>query len=355
MSDIRYKVQKNRINKSLLRGFELIDGRNPIIKTEAALNNSLLVYPFDCGEKDGQWGRLKMDISKNETTAYYVYVAAVNEFAEIADISDKETVGHFMEGLGAKKFVNTSDLLLYDLEGRYLYVGIQVLGEEVELTLCNMIVDRLGDNFMNTFPTIYRERNSFFHRYMSVLSSVFNDLEEKIDELPELLDLDTCPVELLKVYGSWLGIDLGDSLFEEDIMRALVKEAYQLNRMKGSHWCLERITQLFLGDDGIIIERNQLSDVFSPEQLKEYNKIYGESKYDVTLLLHKNLSLQKRNQLMFLLDQFLPVRCKLHIVELNQLSGLDSHIYLDINAQVFNPMEGSLDNPGVLDNNLVLL
>ena len=56
---------------------------------------------------------------------------------------------------------------------------VEVMGEGVSIG--NIRVEAPGDNFMQTFPEVYREKNSFFHRYLSVYSSIYNDFQEKLD------------------------------------------------------------------------------------------------------------------------------------------------------------------------------
>jgi len=52
-------------------------------------------------------------------------------------------------------------VLLYGLNGRYLYLVLELIGLG-EGKITGMKVDSQGDNFMNTFPEIYRERGGYF-------------------------------------------------------------------------------------------------------------------------------------------------------------------------------------------------
>ena len=75
---------------------------------------------------------------------------------------------------------------------------------------------------------------SFFHRYMSIYSTLYMDFQEKIDNVADFLDINTAPAQLLPIFCGWMGLDVSGDFLTEDRLRTLVKEAYQLNRTKGT-------------------------------------------------------------------------------------------------------------------------
>ncbi len=382
MAGTSYSIRKNRIRRGYYPGFTLME-TGELVSTEAA-GHYLYLRAIDSGITDSLWGRLWFELECREDMVSYVYVAALNEDSFyrngkpvriedfLCDGKEPDAVKkEFFRQIHADRFVNKNDLLLYGLKGRYLYIAVEILGEGF-CRLDHMRVDLRGDNFMDTFPEIYRERNSFFHRFMSVFSSIYNDFLEDIDGLPGLLDLDTCPVELLPVYASWMGLDVGNDFLEEQPLRALVKEAYRLNRMKGTRAALERIASIVLGKEVLVLERNMMADyIESPhdvssghsvphaapvqgaflekEQLEELERLYGSSIYDVTILVGEMLSEVKKSQLMFLLEQFKPVRSRLHIICLKKTGRLDAYSYLDMNARIPEQGDGRLDASQELD------
>lgn len=207
---------------------------------------------------------------------------------------------------------------------------------------------------MNTFPEVYRERGSFFHRYLSVFSSIYEDFQEEIEELPRLLDLDTCPAFLLPVYASWLGLAVGDNFLEEPVLRTLVKEAFSLNRIKGTKAALLRIARIVLGEDVVVLERNVMGAYIEKEEVPQMNRLYGRTAQDVTILVGRPLTEVKRSQLLFLLEQFSPVRARLHVVCLKRACVLDSYSYLDWNAMVPWQGQGRLDREQEMDGAVCL-
>lgn len=350
MAEIRYSVKYNRIKRAYIEGFDAFeDGR---LQSKAAIHNVVFFKPIDTAIADNTFGRLNFILKKSGNVTLSVYVAASNFKYEIEDESVSSYIALF-DKLDAIKYVDMSDVLLYKLSGRYFYLGFEVAGEG-DISIEDIRIYQRGDNFMMTFPQIYHERDGFFHRFMSVFSSIHNDLDEEIEKLPELLDLDTCDVKLLPIYGRWLGIDVGDGFLKDDILRALVKESYELNKMKGTKYVLERISEIILGERGIIVERNSAQDYLSEDQVEQFNELYGDNLNDVTLMIKQCPDSITMSQLEYILEQFLPINCTLHIVRLLDGGAMDGHVYLDINASVYKTGEGLLDSSMGLDGNVTL-
>ncbi|MCR5748235.1 MAG: phage tail protein [Lachnospiraceae bacterium] len=361
----RYTIKKNRIKNGCVTGFSYTDDAKIAFYPEA-MYHSIFLKGIDGGDTGAKWGRLSFDVKSSENVVYYIYVLAVdrkeiyNEDSVIeldAFFSDKtiETPEKIamMKSFDPRRFVETNDCLLYDLNGRYLYVGIEAIGEG-ELELSNIVVDSVGDVFMDTYPEVYRERNSFFHRYVSIYSSIYTDFERDIAKLPKLLDLNTCPEELLIVYGGWMGLDLRGGFLEKEVLRNLVREAYSLNRMKGTKWALERILKIILGEDALIIEHNHVrgwikrDDVWMPENFRT------KGVYDVTILVKKHLTEELRHQLAFMIDQFKPVRTRINITQMDEMPTTDSNTYLDVNTKLPEEVGAVLDGDGNLNSNMIL-
>ena len=74
------------------------------------------------------------------------------------------------------------------------------------------------------------------------------DFQEKIDNVAELLNVETAPVQLLPVFCRWMGLDVSGDFLTEERMRTLVREAYQLNRTKGTKETLLRVCEIVLGE-----------------------------------------------------------------------------------------------------------
>lgn len=344
----RYQLGRSKWKKSRMQGFDVQGDR---LCKQHAKTAAIWFAGLDSGEPDCEWGRLsfcqrvgedtmvtvRVFASNQDMVQYQGKVVKVDDVLQDADVPP-ETKERLFTLSGGIERSGASDMLLAGQVGRYLWVWMEAAGEETA-ELWNIRVYIPGDYFFRTFPQIYQENNDFFKRYLSVFSTMYQDLQEEIDHIPAMLDADTAPPELLKVFAGWMGLDLGETLFTEQEQRALVKITPQLMAHKGTPWAIKRVVQLFTNDPAYLVERNLLE-----QSAAEGSALYGDSPYDFTLLLTCEPDQRLRQRLRFLFDQLCPLRSTYRIVFLKEHSGLDTFTYLDINSVVQSGGSGSLDD-----------
>ena len=355
MAGIHYSIRQNRLKEALLVGMEPAEGDS--LQSDVSDSGHYFVLPaLDSGVEDCPWGRLRFDLTLPENCVCYLYVAASNNLKDQEMLLDADSglmeKKRKLQSLRGLRFVNKPDVLLYEIEGRYLRIMVEVIGEGVRVG--NIRAEAPGDNFMQTFPEVYREKNSFFHRYLSVYSSIYNDFQEKLDLRKELLPVEAAPPALLQLYAKWLGIDIDGGYLGEEILRKLLREAPELLRRKGTKYCIERICTILLGEKPTIVERSQMQQYVRRSEKAQYDSLYGDSPYDVALMLTCYIDERKKEQLLHLLSQFKPVRSRLHITFLEPTGVLDDHTYLDQNAVIFVQNEGMLDAAQAADGTIIL-
>lgn len=355
MAGIQFTIGRNRLDKSFYYGIEP-DGENGIKCSENTGMHYMILPLLDSGVADCSWGRISFDMELPEDTVFYLYLCAMNEplGREIMMDSEKgfrEKI-RFLAANRCLRFINKKDALLYEIEGRYLWIAIEIIGEGVKVS--NMVVQAPGDNFMRLFPEVYREKNSFMHRYLSIFSSIYNDFQNNIDHMEDLLEPDRMPVQLLEMYLKWFGVDVAGGYVSEAVMRALLKDVAWLMANKGTRQCIDRLCELFIGEKPIILERSMMSRYLRYSETEVYNNLYGDNPYDVTLLIESKVELTTRRQLLHLLEQFKPVRCRIAVVFLENAGVLDSYNYLDRNACVFTSSVADLDEEQLMDGTVVI-
>lgn len=344
MTELVYSVKDAKLKRSITDGF-ILDKENTLSLSEGTDYHMIALEPINGNQIDATWGRLNFSFDLPEDCVLITYVFASNFLYDETEVSKKSD---FIK-LEAKRFVSNNDILLYDITGKYLYVCIEITGEGMG-NISNIRVDRVGDTFMDTFPDIYKDNNSFFHRYLSIFSSIYNDFGERIKSLPYILDADTCPANLLVSYGEWLGVDLNCDIRDEKILRCLVKEAYELHKIKGTKACVKRISKIMLGEDVTVLEKNIMEQFQDEKSLEEFKILFGDNVYNVCVLVDKMPSETLKSQYLYVLKQFIPLRAKISIVNLEKESELDYHSYLDMNAKLFMSADASLDNELALDH-----
>lgn len=318
MAENIYSVTKNRLMKSDLTGFSIEDD-GALLSDPGSLFQRALIFPFEGTEDGALWGRFSFDMQLPEDTLLSVYCIASDDDG-ILTIDE-------MKARGAHRYINCDDMLLYDMEGRFLHIAFETEGPG-QVRLSSMKADSKGDIFMESLPEIYNERGSFFHRYLSIFSSCFTDLQEEIDMLPSLLNPDTCPASLLPVYASWMGIDISPDLMDIATERKLVKELFDLTRLKGTPYVIRRLCKIILNEDVRIIEYNNIAaNQRDPALLGT-----DTGPYDVEVQIKKHLDETTHYQLMYLINQFKPIRVNVRLRELDESAKMDSSSYLDRNA-----------------------
>lgn len=355
MAGIQYSIGKNYFKRACLCGMHMEDG--DVLCTDPGIEMHTALLPLiDSGMEDCAWGRLKLELKRDANAVVYLYLIASNERESFDELCSQETSVDRKKKLvragGGLRVINRSDLLLYELSGRYLWIMVEVAGAYASLSGIRVLAP--GDNFMATFPEVYREKNSFFHRYLSIFSSMYNDFQDKLDHREELLDLAHAPQERLLLYAHWLGLELNKDYFDVEVLRALVREAGELSRIKGTKGCMKRLCRLLIGETPQIVERSHLQRYVRAEEQERIDRLYGDSPFDVTLLLRRPISEKQKKQLLMLLGQFKPVRSRLRIVCLTDSGVLDGHTYLDENAFSFVQSDGMLDDGRPSDGTVVL-
>lgn len=354
MAGLTFTIRKQQLERALYSGMTLgEDGGVSCGEGEGPF--SCLLAPLDSGMDDCSWGRLRLNLTLPADTVCYLYTAASNgadqrEYLMDPEISFTEKKRCLSE-LRCLRFINRQDVLLYEIEGRYLWIAVEVIGGGVAFS--NVAVYVPGDSFMQVFPEIYREKNSFFHRYLSIYSSLYNDFQDTLDHRADLLDVGKAPKALLEIFLRWIGIDV-EGGFPEEFLQAFLRAAPELIRYKGTGNCIRRICRLFIGEEPEILERNLMQRYVKNTGKEVYDSLYGDSPYDVTLLFSTTVDEHKKEQLRHLLEQFKPARCKLRMLFLENGGVLDTHTYLDRNAVVFSRKEGVLDLAAQMDGAIAL-
>ena len=363
-ADIWYTIKKNRYRDACVTGF--VQDGDGLVLNKKEHYHSVYLKALDGVDPGSTWGRLSCEYRVQDEMVIYFYVAATDDRevvvspGETADISDilgdpgrgrREKLA-FMDMLGAKRVSNSAESLLYEMRGRYLYIALEIIGEG-DASIDRLRVSRIGDNFMNAFPEIYRERNGFLHRYLSIFSSIYNDIGATGDGMYHLLDVDSASSELLEIFAGWFGIDLRGGFLSEETMRAVVREAYQLNRMKGTRRAIERIMELVLDEKVIIIEGAHTKKIDGGKKNSTSAQEQGGD-YDVTILVNTQLSEELHHQLMWLLNQFKPLRARIHLLQLSRNAVMDGNSYLDMNATIPGQKSPLLEETALYDGLLTL-
>jgi phage tail-like protein len=314
---------------------------------------------FDTGEDGCTYNRLVVD-GRFEGAKLEMIAAATDETEVLIDgkpqelkswLYDAQVPAHkkaeVLTALPHVRMVNTQDLLLHGLRGRYiwLYAALLPLGG-CDCELSGLRLELPKYSFTEYFPEIY-QGNDFFERYIAIFQSLFLDAERMVDNLPRLLDYRTAPDGQLEELAGWLGIDNSRGLFSPSQLRHLIENIDTYQGAKGTKHALERMLLLITGIRPRIVEVFEWLRLGLPEpQLAVNKRLYGDTAnhFCVILDLTKTKLKISEDDLEQIIGSFSVLGSQFRIVCLKPCSHTDTHCYLGINSIISVPEVAGLDS-----------
>lgn len=364
-----YTIGNSRLKRAFKYGLKQVsDHTGGMLEIVGKEEHFLILPMFDADEMSYQWGRFHLEAVSEAGCQIFFHAFAkdIKDEAEKrellklnrllygseADIEEKRNIFVRTDGITA---VNQSDILLLELKGQYLWIAVEIRGADTGY-IKNMRLKNPADNFMQTFPEVYQDEGGFFHRYMTIFSTMYSNVQMEIDHFYELLDAQTAPSEMLPVLAGWLGIKIEKNFFEDRILRELIENAYELNRKKGTRWAIERLAQIILEDDAIqITERNLIEqENVSRDEIDSYNNLYGNSKWDVTLVTNHAPDEELQEKFLYMAAQFKPIRCNVRLKFSESFVTMDSYSYMDKNASLSEVSQARLESGDVMDGSVIM-
>lgn len=336
---VKCSIHKDLLKNAYMNGMRLNEASEIVMDASTGVR-SLYMMSIDGKAAGARWGRFSLDKKLDENMVFVVrcfasdekVITVLNKQIDMDDFlaSDKYNNAQKRDTFDRKKaikVINSESILLDSLSGRYLWLYIEVLGEG------NGVINNIhiGDE---------------------------NDVSQSDSEHEqEAFDIDKASAEMLVSIGEWFGIELDAELFEEETLRKIIKKAYYLNKYKGTKHCIETLANIVLDRDVEIVENIQITDEkYKDENFRKlYTELYGDSNYDVTLLISGNEKENETARLTYLFEQFKPVRIRMNLVYLGESDVMDGHTYLDDNATLYVDDNAEMDGVQVFDGSAVLM
>jgi len=317
---------------------------------------------FDSSDYEGTWHRLRLEGTFSDCK-YEIVVAAT-------DVDLKETLSaeecsladalELLKSYGYVRKVNTDDMLLHGIKGRYLWIFLTVAGSRIDSSfrIEGFSVEFPQSSFVEYLPEIYQqERDSFFERYMAVLQSLYEDLEKEVEYIPRYLDYETAPEGNLPMFAEWTGRWNKGAHWTPEQMRYLISRLQRIQSGRGTWAVMEEMIYLLTGQKASIVEHFKWKDWMNKKSslLDEYYKIYGQDEDTFVVVIdatEKEVGMSEQ-MLERMLDDYTPLGMNCKVVYLKKSSHMDSQSYLDKNSYLSTP-----ENPNtegfVLGEELVL-
>lgn len=188
--------------------------------------------------------------------------------------------------------------------------------------------ERIQEDFLSSFPEIYREQRGVLSRYLKVLSSVYDEAQEAVRRRAEILDVEKADSERLIQYAAWLGLDCGDERFKEEELRRIVRHLIHWNRKKGTKKVVQEIMETLYEEEVFVQEKKD-----------------GEA----VLIMQGRRSRAEKKKMLFLLEQFIPAGIRLKILDGSNTSCMGESSFVGVNSVLVRPDAYRMDIQAVME------
>ncbi|MCM1106282.1 MAG: hypothetical protein NC355_04980 [Blautia sp.] len=233
-----------------------------------------------------------------------------------------------------REYPHTADMLLPDVDGRYLWLEIRLFARGRALRLCRVRICFPRHSWLSWLPEIYQEgaAASFLERYLGIFQSLYEDMTEEIGRFPTYFS--SRQQEALEELADWLGIP-GRELWNQKQLACLVADAARLSAVRGTAEYLRKLLWLGVEKRAYIAEYCQISPFFDGgAKEKLLRRLYAGNPYEFTLLVEaageREPALEYR--IGRIVELAKPAHMECRIVMLGDCIFLDRHSYLGINS-----------------------
>ena len=105
---------------------------------------------------------------------------------------------------------------------------------------------KLQSSYLEYLPGLYRD-DDFMGQFLLIFESIFNPIENTVDNIPLYFDPRMTPEPMLSWLASWLNLTL-DPTWPVEKRRQLVKSASELYRWRGTKRGLTEYLKIYTGN-----------------------------------------------------------------------------------------------------------
>jgi phage tail-like protein len=310
----------------------------------------LVTGSIDSTEHDFQWDSVLIegDMPENSVIKVSYYASDdkqfllgdklfdLDDYIRDAKISVKERLAS-LSHLFSYAFTGAVDGLI-KARGRYLWLKLEFLVPgNAEFSLRKIKLLLADEKIIDYLPGIYRENqesSDFFPRFMDIFDSVFFDIEDKVNRVPEKLDYTIAQGEMLRFLASWVGLNDTQNAEDEKIRQRIANLAFEY-RSIGTKKGIEHFIERELGFKPNIVEYFNFKKMLVQGRDREiYKELFGTNPFKFYILLPEKAFSNRRNINSFLrkLKNSIPAHTEVEIILLKQAVILDKHTYLGVNS-----------------------
>lgn len=303
---------------------------------------------LDSREADTPWHRLTFETIGGTGTPYRVTVFAADSLVlpggemdavallEEESLSFEEKLER-MECFVKKRVSGFSDLLLFEVRGRYLWIAVEIYAQgSPPPKLGGFQIYFPRQSWMRYLPEVYQasDRDQFLERYLAVFQTLYETMNDRIRGIPGLLDVDRTQGEYLVWLAGWLDI-AGSQMWNTSQLRQLLRQAVELYRMRGTREGIRRMIRLYTGGEARIVEHHQLDPYRRDENSRQaLTRLYGSSADQISIVMEKTYvpDQETYHALLRVIEEMKPAQIEVDLVILEPYMYLGGHTYMGINS-----------------------
>lgn len=305
---------------------------------------------LDSREKDMEWHRMTLDTSSKDGVPYKIRVFAANstrlsdgEQPEDLNLLIRDPDRSFDEKLKRmdlfikKQETNGSDILLHGVTGRYLWIAVELFGRRgQDIRLEHITIYFPKQSWLKYLPELYQSNDTdhFLERYLVIFQTLHESMNQRICDVPDMLDVDLTNKELLADLCDWLHI-AGSYMWSEAQLRKLLKNGIRLYQRRGTRDGILEFINLYTGGEAYLVEYFQVAPYMNDKRLKEsLSRLYGVSPGTFSVIIKKEyVPTQKDYQsLVHVINEIKPAQMEADLVILEPYMFLGNHVYMGINS-----------------------
>ena len=362
--------------RSLLLNLQIGDNRlvfteRPETEQGMLATGVIITGSIDSTEQDFQWDsiRIEADLPENSVIKVSSFASDTREVLlgdksvdldEYLKAAREDALSGLQEldSLFRQVFTGSTDGLLR-VSGRFLWLKLEFLVPQPDLFCLRKIKLLLTDEeIIQYLPEIYRdgkENNDFFQRFIKIFDSIFFDIEEKVNRMPEMLDYTQAKGDMLRYLADWVSIQEAQSLGDEELKERIAAIMPEYSAI-GTKLGIERFVERELKVRPRIIEFFNYKQMLYEGRDKElYKELFGTNPYKFFILLPADVfNRQNINGFLKRLKNIIPAYTEMEIILLKRSIILGKHTYLGINSMVGEYNYVSIDeNIAISDDTLI--
>lgn len=246
-----------------------------------------------------------------------------------------------LKSLAKKEVLFPKDILLHDLEGRYLFFLAELFAQDGKSPcITEMVLYFPMEDWLKFLPGVYARKSSgadFLSRYLGIFQSIYEEMEENIRTSSLLLDVQASDNEGLGQIAQWFLFN-NLYLWPEEQLRKLLGEMQKVLARMGTVEGMLEILALYTGERPILIECGMVKG-------KQAERLYGNNPYTCILLIREHYLSTARDYeaLMCLVEQMKPAHIQVRMIPLKPRIVLGAYTYLGINSELQGFLPVKLD------------